>query len=131
VARAGVRVACVHADQFMRCRKITFRGYGCRHAKHPPITFELSHIYILKRHATKFKVSERFDLGINIRHWRTERMFEMGNDSEALEHLRKALEVMKAAKPQERSELARRYAISITELEKVLAYFVVFVESEL
>jgi hypothetical protein len=58
-------------------------------------------------------------------------MFEMGNDSEALEHLRKALEVMKAAKPQERSELARRYAISITELEKVLAYFVVFVESEL
>jgi len=38
-----------------------------------------------------------------------------------------ALKMMEAAKPEERSELARRYAVSITEMEKVVAYFKVFV----
>lgn len=32
------------------------------------------------------------------------------------------LQDFRAAKPQERSELARRYAVAITELEKVYAY---------
>jgi hypothetical protein len=53
----------------------------------------------------------------------------MGNDSKALELLKAALEAMREAKPEERSELARRYAVSITELEKVIAYFVLYVES--
>ncbi len=55
----------------------------------------------------------------------------MGPESEALVHLKAALEAMKAEKPEERSELARRYAVSITELEKVMAYYLYFVESEI
>ena len=42
-------------------------------------------------------------------------------------HLIEALEMMKTAKPEERSELARRYAVSITEMEKITAYFKVFI----
>jgi hypothetical protein len=53
----------------------------------------------------------------------------MGNDSKALQLLKEALEAMREAKPEERSELSRRYAVSITELEKVIAYFVLYVES--
>jgi hypothetical protein len=53
----------------------------------------------------------------------------MGNDSKALQLLKEALEAMREAKPEERSELARRYAVSITELEKVIAYFVLYVEA--
>jgi hypothetical protein len=34
---------------------------------------------------------------------------------------------MKAAKPTERNEVARRYAVSMTEFEKVMAYFELFV----
>lgn len=34
---------------------------------------------------------------------------------------------MRKLKPEDRSELARRYAVTITELEKVYAYFRVFV----
>ena len=30
---------------------------------------------------------------------------------------------LRDAKPEERNELARRYAVTITEMEKVLAYF--------
>ena len=52
----------------------------------------------------------------------------MGNDSKVLKLLKEALEAMKEAKPEERSELARRYAISSTELEKLIAYFLVYVE---
>lgn len=37
------------------------------------------------------------------------------------------LQDMKQSKPKERGELARRYAIAITELEKVYAYFYVYV----
>jgi hypothetical protein len=54
----------------------------------------------------------------------------MGTESKALQLLKEALEAMREAKPEERSELARRYAVSITELEKVIAYYVVFVASE-
>lgn len=38
-----------------------------------------------------------------------------------------ALETLRESKPEERSEKARRYAVAITELEKVYAYYVTFV----
>jgi DNA-binding GntR family transcriptional regulator len=44
-----------------------------------------------------------------------------------LDILDQALEDLRTAKPDERSELARRYAVTITELEKVIAYFVMYV----
>ena len=37
------------------------------------------------------------------------------------------LKVLKDAKPKERNETARRFAITITELEKVYAYFDKFI----
>lgn len=46
---------------------------------------------------------------------------------EAAEHIREALEFLQQNRPQERSEMARRYAIAITELEKAYAYFMQFV----
>lgn len=55
----------------------------------------------------------------------------MGPESKALQLLKEALEAMREAKPEDRSELARRYAVSITELEKVMAYYLYFVESEI
>lgn len=44
-------------------------------------------------------------------------------DIACYELIRKALREMRDSKPDERSEKARRYAVSITEIEKVLAYF--------
>lgn len=44
-------------------------------------------------------------------------------DISCYELIRKALKEMRESKPDERSEKARRYAVSITEMEKVLAYF--------
>lgn len=44
-------------------------------------------------------------------------------DRNCYELIRQALKDMRACKPDERSEKARRYAVSITEMEKVLAYF--------
>jgi hypothetical protein len=41
--------------------------------------------------------------------------------------LQEALDALRENKPEERSEEARRYAVTITEMEKVLAYFAVFV----
>ena len=41
--------------------------------------------------------------------------------------LQDTLMMLRDAKPEERSELARRYAVTITELEKVLSYFIVYV----
>lgn len=37
--------------------------------------------------------------------------------------LQETLVAMRKAKPEERSEKARRYAVAITEMEKVIAYF--------
>ncbi len=37
---------------------------------------------------------------------------------------------LKQDKPEERSELARRYAITITELEKVMAYYTVYIDGK-
>ena len=41
--------------------------------------------------------------------------------------LRETMGAMRAAKPQERNELARRYAVAITELEKPMAYHDVYI----
>ena len=48
-------------------------------------------------------------------------------DEIMLGKLQDTLVDMRALKPEERSEKARRYAVAITEFEKVLAYFKVFV----
>lgn len=52
----------------------------------------------------------------------------MGEISKELNDLEAALETLRLAKPEERSEKARRYAVAITELEKVIAYFKVYIE---
>lgn len=46
---------------------------------------------------------------------------------ELKDFMAKLLEEMRKSKPSERSEEARRYAVTITELEKTFAYFKVFV----
>lgn len=53
----------------------------------------------------------------------------MGNDSKTLELLKEALAVMKAAKPNDRSEIDRYTAIAITDLEKLIAFYTVCVEA--
>ena len=52
----------------------------------------------------------------------------MNEPSKSLNDLEAALETLRNAKPEERSEKARRYAVSITELEKVIAYFKIYIE---
>lgn len=44
--------------------------------------------------------------------------------------LNDTLTLFRACKPDDRSETARRYSITITELEKALAYFEVWVVKE-
>jgi hypothetical protein len=46
---------------------------------------------------------------------------------ELKDFMAKLLEEMRNSKPVERSEEARRYTVTITELEKTFAYFKVFV----
>jgi hypothetical protein len=41
-----------------------------------------------------------------------------------------AIDALKDGKPEDRSETARRFAVTITEMEKVLAYFNYFVVEE-
>lgn len=53
----------------------------------------------------------------------------MGNGV-AYEKLLDALEALKQEKPDERSEEARRYAVTITELEKVIAYYWTFIQQK-
>ena len=43
--------------------------------------------------------------------------------TEIIVKMKMVLMLMRDAKPQERDELARRYAVSITDMEKVIAYF--------
>jgi parvulin-like peptidyl-prolyl isomerase len=43
------------------------------------------------------------------------------------EFLRYALQELKKEKPDDRSELARRYAICITEMEKVIGYYIAWI----
>jgi len=48
-------------------------------------------------------------------------------DADCLEALKGTLQKLRESKPDERTELARRYAVTITELEKVYAYFYTFI----
>lgn len=50
----------------------------------------------------------------------------MSNDP-VLHKLYEAYEALTKAKPAERSENARRYAVAITEMEKVIAYYTAFI----
>lgn len=47
-----------------------------------------------------------------------------------LKLLEQAIADLRAAKPEERNERARRYAVTITDLEKVIAYFKVYIVDE-
>jgi hypothetical protein len=53
----------------------------------------------------------------------------MGEDSKTLQLLKEALETMKAQKPNDRSERDHYTAIAITDLEKLIAFYLVCVES--
>ena len=55
--------------------------------------------------------------------------YDMGNDSKTLELLKEALREMKASKPNDRSERDRYTAIAITDLEKLIAFYIVCVEA--
>lgn len=41
-----------------------------------------------------------------------------------------ALEALMTGKPDERNETARRFAVTITEMEKVLAYYITFIVND-
>lgn len=45
------------------------------------------------------------------------------SDENMLTALKTTYQLLKAAKPDDRSEKARRYAVTITEYEKVISYF--------
>lgn len=49
------------------------------------------------------------------------------DDSHAAGAIMDAIKAVKATKPQDRSEKDRAYAVTLTELEKALAYFVCYV----
>jgi len=53
-----------------------------------------------------------------------------GNDEISMVMIEDTLKQLRNAKPDERSEKARRYAVTITEMEKVYAYFKTFVIDE-
>jgi len=48
---------------------------------------------------------------------------ENATDAEILSDMNSLIEKMKAGKPDDRSKKDRRYAISITEMEKTMAFF--------
>lgn len=52
----------------------------------------------------------------------------MGEYSEGYKALQAALEALKATKPNDRSEADRAYAICITDLEKLIAYYRISIE---
>lgn len=56
-------------------------------------------------------------------------MDENEKDKECQRALASVIVKLRDAKPEERSEKARQYAITITELEKAYAYFTMFVIS--
>ncbi len=49
---------------------------------------------------------------------------------DVLSSLKTTLSTLRAVKPEDRSGLARRYAVTITELEKVFAYFHTYIYSQ-
>ncbi len=54
----------------------------------------------------------------------------ISKEKQILEDLEVMLEALRSAKPEERSELSRAYAVVITEFEKVVAYFEKYVVGE-
>ena len=52
---------------------------------------------------------------------------QSAKNNEVLNGLEASLRFLRSAKPDERSELARRYAVAITEYEKSLAFFKFYV----
>jgi hypothetical protein len=50
--------------------------------------------------------------------------------TDVLSSLKGALSTLRAVKPEDRSGIDRRYAIVITELEKVFAYFYTYIYSQ-
>jgi len=50
--------------------------------------------------------------------------------SPEFEALRNALAALQNAKPPDRGDMARRYTVTITEVEKALGYFWAYVERE-
>lgn len=55
---------------------------------------------------------------------------QKSKDQECLDAIGEALLKLGQSKPKDRSELARRYAVTITELEKAYAYFRTWVIEE-
>lgn len=70
---------------------------------------------------SEIEVSEAIELAQGLRRARTK------FNEDALKGMENALEFLRAAKPDERGELARRYAVTITDFEKTIAYFTVYV----
>ncbi len=52
------------------------------------------------------------------------------DDQSMLWQLQTTLSELRISRPNERSERSRKYAITITEMEKVLAYFKMYVNDE-
>lgn len=52
------------------------------------------------------------------------------NDEEVIVCIEEALRVLRVNKPDDRSEQDRRYAVTLTELEKVFSYFQTYVINE-
>lgn len=52
---------------------------------------------------------------------------ESADEPEILASMINVLRLLRAGKPEARSERARRYAVTITEMEKVFGYFKTFV----
>lgn len=53
------------------------------------------------------------------------------NHQQVYEALQTALDTLRLAKPGDRGEVDRRFAVTITEMEKVVAYFHTYLISEL
>ena len=49
---------------------------------------------------------------------------------DVLSSLKTTLSTLRAVKPEDRSGIDRRYAVTITELEKVFAYFYTYIYSQ-
>ena len=52
------------------------------------------------------------------------------NKEDVLSAFKTLLSTLRAVKPEDRSGLDRRYAVTITELEKVFAYFYTYIYSQ-
>ncbi|MFN8465470.1 MAG: hypothetical protein U0X20_07965 [Caldilineaceae bacterium] len=53
--------------------------------------------------------------------------YQEKNDQSSTDALMTLLEILRGNKPTDRSEIARVYAVTITEVEKALGFFVFFI----